>query len=221
QEEAEAGKKSAIPRTGEELAPPKAGRMPALLWSFICEPHSGVASPPARGPDLLNMVAAEAEASRRQSAGLAGMNPDKLLREITAGPSLFMPAHHDVRAEDINPGRLAKVLRTIHERPPADFEGLLGAPGVGPATVRSLALIAELIYGTPACRRDITKRWSPSDPGTFSYAVGGKDGHPFPVDRQAYDESIALLESAVRRAKIDPAGKDQALFRLTHWMGRW
>ncbi|NLU22817.1 MAG: DUF763 domain-containing protein [Phycisphaerae bacterium] len=221
QEEAEAGKKSAIPRTGEELAPPKAGRMPALLWSFICEPHSGVASPPARGPDLLNMVAAEAEASRRQSAELAGMNPDKLLREITAGPSLFMPAHHDVRAEDINPGRLAKVLRTIHERPPADFEGLLGAPGVGPATVRSLALIAELIYGTPACRRDITKRWSPSDPGTFSYAVGGKDGHPFPVDRQAYDESIALLESAVRRAKIDPAGKDQALFRLTHWMGRW
>jgi hypothetical protein len=188
--------------------------------SFVCEPHAGVASPPVDGPDLLNMVAAEADASRRQSAELAGLNPDKLLREVSAGPSLFMPAHHAVKTQDINPVRLGRILRLIHESPPADFESLLGLPGVGPATVRSLALIAELIYGTPTCRRDVTRRWSPADPPTFSYAHGGKDGHPFPVDRPTYDAAIGLLESAVRRANIDPAGKDQALFRLTAWCAR-
>ena len=189
--------------------------------SFVCEPHAGVASAPANGDQLLNMVAAEAEASRQRSTEVAVMDPARLLREISAEPSLFMPAHHDVRREDINAKRLGKVLRVIQEHPPADFEQLLGSAGVGPATVRSLALVSELIYGTPLCRRDITKRWSPSDPPTFSYAHGGKDGHPFPVDRQAYDESIGVLESAVRRAKIDPAGKDQALFRLSSWLGRW
>ncbi len=94
---------------------------------------------------------------------------------------------------------------------------MLGIQGVGPKTVRSLALIGELIYGTPACHRDLTRRWDPKDPPTFSYAHGGKDGHPYPVDRDNYDRSIALLESAVRRAKIDPAGRDQALFRLNRW----
>lgn len=186
--------------------------------SFVCEPHAGVASPPAEAAGLLNMVAAEAESSRHRSAELAGIHPEKLLREITAGPSLFMPAHHEVRAADINPVRLARILRVTHERAPTDFASLLQVAGVGPATVRSLALIAELIYGTPACRRDVTRRWTPADPPTFSYAHGGKDGHPFPVDRATYDASIELLESAVRRAKIDPAGKDQALFRLSSWL---
>jgi len=188
---------------------------------FVCEPHFGVASLPAEPMGLLNMVAGEAAESRRQSAELARLPPERLLREITAGPSLFMPAHHPVRTADVNPVRLARVLRLTFERQPADFEDLLGTPGVGPATVRSLALIAELVYGTPACRRDVTRRWSPADPPTFSYAHGGKDGHPFPVDRATYDRSIILLESAVRRAKIDPGGKDQALFRLSEWSGRY
>jgi hypothetical protein len=143
-----------------------------------------------------------------------------VLRELAGGPSLFMPAHHPVRQTDINPERLARILRVIHEHQPADFERLLGLPGVGPATIRSLALISELVYGIPACRRDISRCWSPGDPATFSYAHGGKDGYPFPVDRPTYDQSIALLESAVRRARIDPAGKDQALFRLTNWIAR-
>ncbi len=225
-----AGETAAADGEGEGHAPPsaplrsrlcKADETPGPLWSFVCEPHAGVASRPAVGKDLLNMVAAEAEESRRRSAELAGMEPEKLLAEITAGPSLFLPAHHDVRTADINTKRLAKVLRITHEHPPGDFEELVGSAGVGPATVRSLALLSELIYGTPACRRDVTRRWSPSDPPTFSYAHGGKDGHPFPVDRRAYDESIGVLESAVRRAKIDPAGKDQALFRLSTWLGSW
>lgn len=190
----------------------------SAVEDFVDEPHSAVASPPADGQLLLNMTADEAKDSRANSAELARLEPDRVLREIAPGPSLFMPAHHPVRQTDINPARLERVLRVAHEHQPADFERLLGVPGVGPATIRSLALIAELVYGTPACRRDITRRWNPSDPATFSHAHGGKDGHPFPVDRPTYDQSIALLESAVRRAKIDPAGKDQALFRLTRWI---
>ncbi len=184
---------------------------------FVNEPHSAVASPPAEGPGLLNMVAAQAAGSRCRSAELARLEPSRVLREVSGGPSLFMPAHHPVTAADINPVRLGRILRATHEHQPADFERLLSVPGVGPATVRSLALLAELIYGVPACRSDLTRRWTPADPATFSYAHGGKDGHPFPVDRATYDRSIVLLESAVRRARIDPAGKDQALFRLNRW----
>ncbi len=191
----------------------------STVEDFVCEPHSGVDSPPAAGRGLLNMVAREADQSRDRAAELARLNPDKLLAEITAGPSLFMPRHHPVLSEDINPRRLARVLKLTCDRQPADFERLLGVPGVGPATVRSLAMIAELVYGTPACRRDITRRWSRADAATFSHAHGGKDGTPFPVDRATYDRNIALLESAVRRARIDVTGRDQALFRLSGWLG--
>jgi len=191
----------------------------STVEDFVCEPHNAVASPPADGTDLLNMVARPATGSRQRSVELARMEPGRVLREVSVGPSLFMPVHHPVERADINPGRLERVLRMTCEHQPADFESLLSLPGVGPATIRSLALLSELIYGEPACRRDVTRLWTPTDPATFSYAHGGKDGHPFPVDRPTYDQSINLLESAVRRAKIDPAGKDQALYRLSTWCG--
>ncbi|HOJ73296.1 MAG TPA: DUF763 domain-containing protein [Phycisphaerae bacterium] len=190
----------------------KDGAAAADLFTSVTEPRA------EKSADLLNMVAAEAERSRERSTELARVQPERLLREISAGPSLFMPRHHPVLPKDINPVRLGRVLRLAYERQPGDFEALLGTPGVGPSTIRSLALIAELVYGEPACRRDITKRWTPADPPTFSYAHGGKDGFPFPVDRTTYDRSISLLESAVRRARIDPQGKDQALFRLSGWL---
>jgi hypothetical protein len=175
---------------------------------FTCEPHQGIDSQrPAAAEQLwlLNMVAAEADASRRASVQVANLDPDRVLREVHAGPSLFLPARHEIRPADIDPRRLSRVLRLIHERHPGGFERLLGLPGVGGKTIRSLALIAELIYDAPHCRRD---------PATFSYAHGGKDGHPFPVDRPTYDRNIAILESAVRRAKIAPNDKDQSLRRL-------
>jgi len=187
---------------------------------FVREPHNAVASPPADEATMLNMVADQAEPSRNASAELTRMIPDRLLSEISTGETLFMPAHHPVKPADINPHRLRKILLVTYEKQPADFEGLLGIAGVGPKTIRSLALITELIYGIQVCRNDLTRRWSPSDPPTFSYAHGGKDGHPFPVDRETYDRSIALLESAVRRAKFDPAGKDRALYRLSQWLSK-
>jgi hypothetical protein len=173
---------------------------------FVCEPHAAVqATRPDDGQMLLNMVAAEAADSRQASTETARMHPDKLLDEITAGPTLFMPAHHPVLPSDVDGQRLAKIMRTYEDTPPQTFEQLLGLKGVGPKTIRSLALIAELIYDKKACRRD---------PATFSYAHGGKDGFPFPVERAVYDQNIAFLEDAVRRARINPNDKDRSLRRL-------
>jgi hypothetical protein len=174
---------------------------------FVCEPHQGIDSEVQPGDQLcfLNMVAKEADASRQASAQVARLEPERILREVQSGPSLFLPAHHPVKTVDIDPKRLSRILRVLHEKNPADFERLLGLPGVGARTVQSLALIAELVYDAPQCRRD---------PATFSYAHGGKDGHPFPVDRETYDRNIAILEAAVRRAKVSANDKDQSLRRL-------
>src|SRR3954451_7305131 len=135
--------------------------------NFVCEPHNavtdltesaGAISAPAPGEQLLlNMVAAEAGGNRDASAELIRWTPDKLMyeaRRLTEGPSLFAPAHHALLPEDANLGRLEKIVRGAHERNPGDFEALLGTPGVGAATVRSLSLLAELIYDAPASHRD-------------------------------------------------------------------
>lgn len=220
---------------------------------FVCEPHSAVedlgkrparaigqkgSSGPARaGGDrqgmLLNMVAEEAEDNRRGSAALVRENPDWLLGEIeryTEGPTLFAPARHPVLPLDVNGKRLKRILVDAHEQCPKDFETLLGLEGVGPATIRSLALLAEVIFQAPPSRRDPagTKRGissateEPSDnPGQgrrwadYSYAHGGKDGTPFAVDRKTYDGNIVVLTDAVRKARLGENDKFEALRRLS------
>jgi len=173
---------------------------------------------------LLNMVAPEADADRAASAALVRGDPDDLVRrvvELTEGPTLFAPAHHPVLPADVNPDRLRRIVRAAHERHPADFLTLLGTEGVGPAAVRSLSLLAELIYDAPASHRDPAQ---PRDSGPedgparkwadYSYTHGGKDGTPFPVDRAAYDRNIAVLTDAVRKARIGETDKRDALKRL-------
>jgi hypothetical protein len=183
---------------------------PRSVDSFVCEPHNAIiAQRQADRQLMLNMVAAEAEESRAASVEVATMHPDTFLREVTDGPSLFLPSHHPVLPSDVNPAWLGKVLRGVHEDPPSDFEGLLAMKGVGAKTIRSLALIAEIIHGRTACRRD---------PATFSFAHGGKDGYPFPVDRGLYDRNIAILERAVARSRVEPSLKDDAMRRLTRYI---
>jgi hypothetical protein len=217
---------------------------------FVCEPHNAIhdlaggAPPRAKSaePPLLNMVAAEAGPNRSASAELVRWNPDKLMFELrkmsgSDGPSLFAPAHHEVLPENVNLERLERIVRRAHERNPQDFATLLGTQGVGAATVRSLSLIAELIYDAPACRRDPAH--GPPPVGTeqataakgeplpavlahvskrswadYSYAHGGKDGTPHPVDRKTYDRSIAVLTDAVRKARVGDTEKTDALKRL-------
>jgi hypothetical protein len=171
------------------------------------------------------MVASEANANRGSSVELVNWNPDKLLselRRVTEGPTLFTPEHHEVLPENVNVDRLEKVVRSAHEQNPRDFATLLGAKGVGPATVRALSLLAELIYDAPASHRDPagstrlppllaenTKAWA-----DYSYAHGGKDGTPHPVDRKTYDQSIHVLTEAVRRSRVGNTEKTDALKRL-------
>jgi hypothetical protein len=193
---------------------------------FVCEPHAAVedlADRPAqaaagRRPGaerqlmLLNMVAEEAEENRRASAALIRERPDWLLGEIerlTEGPTLFAPARHPVLNLDVNEKRLKGILVQAHEQHPQDFETLLGLSGVGPATIRSLSLLAEIIFQAPPSHRDV-RRWA-----DYSHAHGGKDGTPFPVDRATYDRNIAVLTDAVRKARLGENEKFEALRRLS------
>ena len=120
-------------------------------------------------------------------------------------PHLAMPDHHDVRASDVIARRLHGALAAAAGCGPRDFAELLQVPGVGARTVRSLALVAEVLHGTP-CRF--------TDPARFSLAHGGKDRHPFPVPTKVYDHTIGVLKTAVRNAKLGREDQLQALRRL-------
>ena len=123
----------------------------------------------------------------------------------TSGRSIVMPVHHEVRAEDVDLKRLGGVLATAYENQPQDFESLLLTPGLGPRTLQSLTLVSEVIYGTPS-------RFS--DPARFSFAHGGKDGHPFPVPLKIYDESIRILRDSIEKSKLGYRDKSDCIRRL-------
>jgi hypothetical protein len=133
---------------------------------------------------------------------IARSDPDKTLADVRR---LSMPAHHEVRGEDVNAKRLGAVLALAHERDLKDFASFLLLEQLGPRTLQSLALVAEVIHGTPT-RFD--------DPARFSFAHGGKDGHPFPVPLRVYDDSIAVLRRALDAAKLGRSDKLQGMARL-------
>lgn len=171
---------------------------------FVCEPHQAVCCD-QRGDQVLNMVAHEAERAREMSARLAGERPELVARDLERLSELRLPRRHQTLLADIDPARIKKILLKTYERPPQDFEALLATEGVGPKTIRALALVSELIYGAPASFRD---------PVRFSYAHGGKDGHPYPIDRATYDRTIETLRAAVARARVGRREKLDALRRL-------
>lgn len=186
---------------------------------LVSEPHSGLGSLGGSPSEVLNLVAEEARACREASAQLVLFeDPDRLLNELerlTEGPTLFAPDHHPVLPCDVDLPRLRGIVRRAHEAQPEDFQTLLGTEGVGPATIRALALLAELIHGAPPSRADLRpRRWA-----DMSYAHGGKDGFPFPVDRRTYDTSIEVLREAVSRADAGQRDKADALRRLAHLGG--
>lgn len=174
---------------------------------FTCEPHAAVCCD--RKGAALNLVARESDASRRIIAEIASAAPDRTIMEVKKLQSLHLPSHHAVDLDDIHPDRFHKVLLETYERQPENFEALLGIRGVGPKTIRSLALISELVYGAPASARD---------PVRFSFAHGGKDGHPYPVNREAYDQSIGILRRALEEAKIERSERLSALKSLHSYL---
>jgi hypothetical protein len=174
------------------------------LASFVDEPHAAVCCD-ARGAQL-NMVASESAAARAAVTELAAQPPQELLSLFERVPSLFMPRRHPVSLADVDPGRLHKVLLRTYEQPPEDFASLLGTAGLGPKSLRALALTAEVIYGARASTRD---------PARFAFAHGGKDGTPHPVDRVTYDTTIEVLHNALTSAKVDRSERISALKRLS------
>jgi hypothetical protein len=174
--------------------------------SYVNEPHAAICAE-AEAPTL-NLVAAESDPVRRASAELAREKPQVVLSAIKNLPVLSMPRRHAVMLADVNPQYLERILARTYERAPEDFETLLGMEGVGARTLRALALTSEVIYGTPASTRD---------PARFSFAHGGKDGTPFPVDVETYDKTVEVLRAAVNKANIDRSERVKALKRLVDY----
>lgn len=171
------------------------------LQSFVNEPHTFIYG--ENQGQILNLTDANAVEARNRTLEISKENPDKIIKEIN---KLIMPRHHDVRMEDVNMKRLGAMLWLTHENQPEDFESLLLLKGMGPRALQSLALVSEVIYGTPS-------RFE--DPARFSFAHGGKDGHPFPVPTNVYDETISTLAAAVQKAKIGNSDKLQAIKKLS------
>jgi len=171
--------------------------------SFVNEPHTSVVG--ENQGLILNLTDSNANVTRESIVKITNENPSHSLREIK---KLVLPFHHDVRMEDVNLKRLGSVLALAHERQTQDFESLLMLEGVGPRTLQSLTLVSEIIHGTPS-------RFS--DPARFSFAHGGKDGHPFPVPTKVYDETIYHLKEAVSKSKMGANEKNMAIKSLTRF----
>jgi hypothetical protein len=176
------------------------------LRDFVDDPHTAIAAQ-ATG-EVWNLVAHESAAARDTTTALARERPEKVVAELARLRELTLPAHHDIQAADVDPKRLSRILLKTYERQPEDFVTLLGMAGVGARTLRALSLVGELVHGAPV---------SIQDPARFAFAHGGKDGYPYPVDRETYDRSIQTLHAAVERAKIGRREQIEALKRLTTW----
>lgn len=170
------------------------------IKSFVEEPHTGICG--INQGMILNLTAFDAKTARE---GILKLNAENPFEITNAFQHLKMPSHHEVGAEDINLKRLGSILWLAHEQPPQDFESLLLLQGVGPRTIQSLALVSEVIHGSPT-------RFT--DPARFSFAHGGKDGHPFPVPTKVYDETIKILQTAVHKAKLGTTDKTAAIKKL-------
>ena len=173
---------------------------------FVCEPHTAICCD-SRG-ETLNMVAAESENARKTSVIATTEKPEALFAEVGRVPVLTMPAHHEIRLEDLSGKYLMRILTKVHEEAPQNFERLLAIPGVGPKTIRALALVSEIIYGEKPSFRD---------PAKFSFAHGGKDGTPFPVNRKTYDFTIEFLSKSLSKARMDSSERKKAFARLANF----
>jgi hypothetical protein len=171
------------------------------LKSYVEEPHSFIYG--ANQGEILNLTHKDAGTTKAGLLSLVKESPSKILPEIT---KLVMPRHHDVREKDVDLKRLGSILALAHERQVDNFENLLLLEGVGPRAIQSLTLVSEVIHGT-RCRF--------TDPARFSFAHGGKDGHPFPVPTKTYDQTIDVLRTALGKAKLGNKDKMDAVKNLT------
>jgi uncharacterized protein len=196
---------------------------------LICEPHSGISSQ-MFGKRVMNLVSKDSEKTRNISTEMVQGSYDTLLKDIQLLRKHHTPVsrtvtlkkgedklklaafdgvefkHHGVELEDFSKSKyLEKILSKVAYEQPSSYKKLVATAGVGPKTIRALTLVSEIIYGAQP---------SYDDPARYSFAHGGKDATPYPVDRDTYDETISMLQHAVRRARMTPAAKDKVLSKL-------
>jgi hypothetical protein len=176
----------------------------ATVKDFTIEPHTAIVG--GYQGQIMNLVASPAAPAQQAILEVARDGADVTLNQIR---KLTMPTHHEVRIENVDLNRLGAVLAVAHEREFYDFASLLLLEKLGPRTLQSLALVAEVIHGTPT-------RFS--DPARFSFAHGGKDGHPFPVPLKIYDETIQVLRRSLEAAKVGETLKVDGLRRLDRFV---
>jgi hypothetical protein len=176
----------------------------ATVRDFTTAPHTGIVGEHAGV--IQNLVDPGAGPAQMALLRVAREHPNVTLREVR---TLTLPGHHDVRAADVDLKRLGAVLAVAYERDLHDFASLLLLENLGPRTLQSLALVAEVVHGTPT-RFD--------DPARFSFAHGGKDGHPFPVPLHTYDETIAVLRRGLDKARLDASEKVDGMKRLDRFV---
>jgi hypothetical protein len=165
--------------------------------SFVEEPHTFIYG--QNQGLILNLTDKEADPTRKGVLSLTHEDPQRIIHEVR---HLVMPRHHEVTARDVDLKRLGSILAVAQEQNVPDTESLLLLEGLGPRTLQSLVLVSEVIHGTPS-------RFT--DPARFSFAHGGKDGHPFPVPLKVYDETIQTLNNAIQRARLGQADKAAAI----------
>jgi uncharacterized protein len=167
---------------------------------FVSDPHTGIVG--KNEGVIRNLVDTRAEDARSALLNIASEHPHKTIAEVR---KLCMPRHHEVRATDVDLKRLGAVLAVSYERQLRDFASLLLTENLGPRTLQTLALVAEVVHGAPS-------RFS--DPARFSFSLGGKDGHPFPVPLRTYDESLGVLRRCLDAAKLGRTEKIDGFKRL-------
>jgi hypothetical protein len=172
----------------------------ANLKSFTECPHTSIYG--QNQGKILNLTDKQAKPLKNAILQLTSESPNRMIAEIQ---KLKMPAHHEVKAENINLKRLGAILWLAQEQPVNNFDELLLLEGLGPRTLQSLSLVSEVIYGTPSRFHD---------PARFSFAHGGKDGHPFPVPLKIYDETINVMRNAINRSKLGNSDKSRAIQSL-------
>jgi hypothetical protein len=176
----------------------------ASVRDFVANPHTGIVG--ENQGTIMNLVDAQAKPAQNALLEIARENPEKTLH---AARHLRMPGHHEVRAEIVDLKRLGAVLAVAYERDLREFAELLLLKNLGPRTLQSLALIAEVVHGAPS-------RFS--DPARFSFAHGGKDRHPFPVPLKTYDESLDFLRTSLEEAKLGGKEKLDGFRRLERFV---
>jgi hypothetical protein len=176
----------------------------ATVRDFVTEPHTGIAG--EHQGIIMNLTDAQAKPAQAALLDIVRQRPEVTLADTRR---LVVPRHHDVRREDVDLKRLGAVLAMAYEREFRDFASLLLMEKLGPRTLQSLVLVAEVVHGAPS-------RFS--DPARFSFAHGGKDGHPFPVPLKTYDESLGVLRRSLDKAKMGDRDKLDGFARLDRFV---